>query len=66
VAPKDKEIDLLPYRIEGLLADAIRHEGMAENATEFRDRLWHEDQMNRKLDQAYWAEKRLEFLLAGL
>ena len=65
--PREKtEIDLLPYQIKLKLDDAIRHEDMARKATDFRDRLWHEDQSRLRFDQAFWLEKRLDFLRAGL
>jgi len=69
VAPRLKErdeIESLRLRIDALLADAIRHEEQAKLADDPRSSVWHKEQMDRKMDQAFWAEKRLDFLMAGL
>ena len=57
-------IDATQIRINGLYNKAIYHEGLMNTTDDPRMKDWHKRQMERKLDQIYWAEMRLEFLLA--
>ena len=50
--------------VAGLLQSAMYHDDLAKNGNG-ASQAWHEEQAMRKLEQAEWAERRLNWLKLG-